>query len=88
MPSCQVKCLHEEWLKGNQLWQPSFRKWEREKKKRKKKKERNQLWQPSCQNPKGVRREKIRIVAIKLPEMGGKKEKRKKKNCGRNLIVI
>ena len=43
------------------------------------KKERNQLWQPICQNPKGVRREKIRIVAIKLPEMGGKKEKRKKK---------
>ena len=55
MPSCQVKFLHEEWLKGNQLWQPS------------------------CRNPKGVRREKIRIVATKLPEMGGKKEKRKKK---------
>ena len=77
MPSYQVKCLHEEWLKGNQLWQPSFRKWEG--KKKKKKRERNQLWQPSCRNPKGVRREKIRIAATKLLEMGGKKEKRKKK---------
>ena len=68
-----MKCPKEEWLKGNQLWQPS------------------------CRNCRGVRREKIRIVATKLPKMGGKKEKKKKEencgnqiaeNSGRNLIVI
>ena len=35
----------------------------------------NQLWQPSCQNCKGVRREKIRHVATKLLKMGGKKKR-------------
>ena len=44
LPDCQVKCLKEEWLKGNQLWKPS------------------------CWNCKGVRRDKIRIVATKLPK--------------------
>ena len=40
-----------------------------------------QLWQPSCRNCRELR-EKIWIVATKLPKMGGKK----KKNCGyRNL---
>ena len=32
-----------------------------------------QLWQPSCQNYRELRREKIWIVATKLPKMGGKK---------------
>ena len=82
--------------KRNQLWQPSCQNWRGEKREnkncgnqvaengRKKKEETN------CGNQvaeiEGVRREKIRIVATKLPKMGGKKEK--KKNCGRNLIVI
>ena len=42
-----------------------------------------------------MRREKIRIMATKLPKMGGQKKKKKEncgkqvaKNLGRNLIVI
>ena len=33
-----------------------------------------QLWQPSCRNCRELRREKIWIVATKLPKMGGKKK--------------
>ena len=53
----------------------------------------NQLWLPSCQNCRGVRREKIGIVATKLLKMGrGKKKERENcgnqvaENWGRNLI--
>ena len=51
----------------------------------------NQLWQPSCRYCRGVRREKIGIVATKLPKMGGEKKKKNcgnqvAKNLGRNLI--
>ena len=45
----------------------------------------NQLWLPSCRNCRGVRREKIGIVATKLLKMGGGK---KKKNCGNQLAEI
>ena len=38
----------------------------------------NQLWLPSCQNCRGVRREKIGIVATKLLKMGGGKKKRER----------
>ena len=37
------------------------------------------MWQPSCQNSRGVRREKIRIVATKLLKIGGKKKRKKEK---------
>ena len=33
-----------------------------------------QLWQPSCRNCRKLRREKIWIVATKLPKMEGKKK--------------
>ena len=33
-----------------------------------------QLWQSSCRNCRELRREKIWIVATKLPKMGGKKK--------------
>ena len=33
-----------------------------------------QLWNPSCWNCRELRREKIWIVATKLPKMGGKKK--------------
>ena len=42
----------------------------------------NQLWQPSCRNYRGVRREKIGIVATKLLKMGEKKER---ENCGNQV---
>ena len=35
-----------------------------------------QLWQPSCRNCRKLRREKIWIVATKLPKMEGKKKKK------------
>ena len=38
----------------------------------------NQLWLPSCRNCRGVRREKIGIVATKLLKMGGGKKKRER----------
>ena len=37
----------------------------------------NQLWQSSCRNSRGVRREKKRIVATKLLKMNEKKKKKK-----------
>ena len=39
----------------------------------------NQLWQPSCRNSRGVRREKKRIVATKLPKFKGRERKKKDK---------
>ena len=57
------------------------------------------MWQPSCLNFKGVRREKIRIVTTMLPKMGKERERereRERENCGnqvaknlgKNLMVI
>ena len=41
----------------------------------------NQLWQPSCWNCRGVRREKRRIVTTKLLKMWRKKKRKKRELC-------
>ena len=55
-----------------------------------------QLWQPSCRNCRELRREKIWIVATKLPKMGGEKKElwlpksgeELKKNCYVHNIFV
>ena len=50
-----------------------------------------QLWQPSCRNCRELRREKIWIVATKLPKMGGKKKKKRivvAEILGRNFFLF